>query len=176
MNARAWSLTLLLILSGTLDVSAEPACKTTQLKNPAPTLAEMYALAEGLAKAWKADAVPVRISNTTLGLLQPNGGAASWHLVFYSEAAKSRVAISTFRGTLSCSADPGSAGRIPDLKPDFVRDGAKLYAVAQQHGAALLGDGYGVMLERRRHRAIAMRPGTSTITRMAPRMARSPCS
>ena len=47
---------------------------------------------------------------------------------------------------LNCFADPGSAGRIPDLKPEFFRDGAKLYAIAKEHGAALLADGYGVML------------------------------
>jgi len=129
-----------------VDARAETACKTTQLKNASPTLAEIYALAEGHAKAWKSDAVPVQISNTTLGLLQPNGGAASWHLVFYSESAKSRIAIDTFRGALTCSADPGSAGRIPDLKPEFVRDGARLYAIAKQQGEALLAEGYGVMI------------------------------
>jgi hypothetical protein len=139
-------LSLVMIFAVAFDALAEPACKTAQLKNPAPTLAEMYALAEGHAKAWKADAVPVQISNTTLGLLQPNGSAASWHLLFYSESAKSHIAIDTFRGSLTCSANPGSAGRIPELKPEFVRDGAKLYAIAKQHGEALLANGYGVMI------------------------------
>ena len=146
MNARTLLLSLVLMFAATLDALAEPACKTTPLKNAAPTLAEMYALAESHAKAWKADAIPVQISNTTLGLLQHNGGAASWHLLFYSESAKSRIAIDTFRGSLNCSSDPGSAGRIPDLKPEFFRDGAKLYAIAKQHGEALLADGYGVMI------------------------------
>jgi hypothetical protein len=131
------------IASGAL---AEPACKTTELKNASPALGEIYALAEGRAKAWKADAVPVQISNTTLGLLQPDGSSASWHLLFYSESAKSRIAIDTFRGSLTCSADPGSAGRIPDLKPNFVRDGARLYAIARQHGESLLAAGYGVKI------------------------------
>lgn len=123
-----------------------PACKTTTLKNPALTLAEIYALAEGHAKKWNADAVPVEITTTSLGLLQPNGSSAGWHLMFYSESAQSHVAIDTFRGTLNCFADAGSAGRIPDLKPDFFRDGAKLYAIAKQHGEALMADGYGVMM------------------------------
>ena len=146
MNARVLALLLIAAVAGSHDALAEPACKTTQLKNAAPTLAEMYALAEGHAKAWKADAVPVQISNTSLGLLQPNGSAASWHLLFYSESAKSNVSIDTFRGSLTCSSNPGSAGRIPDLKPDFFRDGAKLYALAKQHGETLIGAGYGVMI------------------------------
>lgn len=147
MNARALLLCLVaMFAAGSAAFAAEPVCKTTMLKNPALTLAEMYALADGHAKAWKSDAVPVEISTTSLGLLQPNGSSAAWHLLFYSEAAKSHVAIDTYRGMLNCFADPGSAGRIPDLKPDFARDGARLYAIAKEHGAALLADGYGVMM------------------------------
>ena len=146
MNSQALALLLIAFGAGSPEARAEPACKTTQLKNAAPTLAEMYALAEGHAKAWKADAVPAQITNTSLGLLQPNGSAASWHLVFYSDSAKSHVSIDTFRGSLTCSSNPGSAGRIPDLKPDFFRDGAKLYALAKQHGEALVGAGYGVTI------------------------------
>ena len=147
MNARTLLSLVVMMFATTLDANAaEQVCKTTMLKNPAITLTEMYTLATGHAKAWKADAVPVEITTTSLGLLQPNGSAASWHLLFYSESSKSHVAIDTFRGMLNCFADPGSAGRIPDLKPDFARDGAKLYAIAKEHGAALLADGYGVML------------------------------
>ena len=146
MSARVLALLLVAILAGSLDALAEPSCKTTQLKNAAPTLAEMYALADGLAKAWKADAVPVQVSNTSLGLLQPNGSSASWHLLYYSDSAKSNVSIDTFRGSLTCNSNPGSAGRIPDLKPDFFRDGARLYAVAKQHGETLFNEGYGVMI------------------------------
>jgi hypothetical protein len=142
MNARVLALLLVAIFAGSPDALADPACKTTQLKNPAPTLAEMYTLAEGHAKAWKADAVPAQIS----GLLQPNGSAASWHILFYSDSAKSNISIDTFRGSLTCSSNPGSAGRIPDLKPDFFRDGAKLYALAKQHGEALVSAGYGVTI------------------------------
>jgi hypothetical protein len=128
------------------EALAEPACKTTTLKNAAPTLAEMYAMAERHAKAWKPDAVLVSISNTMLGPLQPDGSAAAWHLVFYSESAKSWASIDTFRGSLTCTANAGSAGRIPDLKPDFVRDGALLYGIARQHGEALIANGHGVMI------------------------------
>ena len=139
-----------LLAAGTIagqDALAEEACKTTQLKNPAPTLSEVYAMAQGHAKAWKKDAVPARIGNTALGPLKPDGSSAAWNLVFYSEGAKSNVTIGTFRGTLTCWADAGSAGRIPDLKPDFFRDGAKLYALAKQHGGTFVGEGYAVMIQ-----------------------------
>lgn len=125
---------------------AEEACKSVQLKN-SPTLSEMYAMADKYAKAWKKDAVPTRIGNTSLGPLQPNGSSAAWNLQFYSDSAKASVAVNTFRGSLTCWADKGSAGRIPDLKPDFFRDGSKLYALAKQNGDALLGQGYVVMIQ-----------------------------
>jgi hypothetical protein len=125
---------------------AEEGCKSTQLKNPAPTLAEIYAMALASAKAWKADVVPERVTNTSLGPLQPNGSAADWNLRFYSPAAKAGVTISTTRGTYRCWAEAGAPGRIPDLKADFLRDGAKLYAIAKQHGDALISQGYVVMI------------------------------
>jgi hypothetical protein len=136
MNARALLLCLVaMFAAGSAAFAAAPVCKTTMLKNPALTLAEMYALADGHAKAWKSDAVPVEISTTSLGLLQPNGSSAAWHLLFYSEAAKSHVAIDTYRGMLNCFADPGSAGRIPALKPDFARDGGLLVLIDANTGA-----------------------------------------
>jgi hypothetical protein len=145
MNVRVLAVLLVATVAGSVN-ALEPACKATQLKNPAPALAEMYALADGHAKAWKADAVPVEITTTSLGLLQPNGSSASWHMLFFSDSAKSTVMIDTSSGSLTCFSHPGSAGRIPDLKPDFFRDGAKLYAIATQHGEALLSQGYGVMM------------------------------
>jgi hypothetical protein len=125
---------------------AEEACKTVTLKNPAPTLSEIYGMAEKHARAWKADAVPARITNTSLGPLQPNGASAAWNLMFYSPQADAHVAINTFRGSLTCWADKGEAGRIPDLKPGFFRDGAALYALAKQHGGTYLDQGYVVSL------------------------------
>jgi hypothetical protein len=41
---------------------------------------------------------------------------------------------------------PGAPGRLPDLKPTFVRDGAKLYALARQNGGAFITQGYAVSL------------------------------
>ncbi len=103
-------------------------------------------MAEKYAKAWKADAVPARITNTSLGPLQPDGSSTAWSLTFFSAQANANVSISTFRGSLTCWANPGSAGRIPDLKPDFYRDGAALYALAKTHGEAFLKEGYTVSL------------------------------
>jgi hypothetical protein len=59
---------------------------------------------------------------------------------------------------LTCWADPGSSGRIPDLKPGFTRDGAKLYGYAKQHGDKLIAEGYDVMIQT------AASPGTNHAT------------
>jgi hypothetical protein len=125
---------------------AQEACKTLQLKKPAVPLGEMYAMADKYAKAWKADAVPTRITNTSLGPLKPDGSSEAWNLTFYSKQADANVSINTFRGSLTCWAQAGAAGRIPDLKPDFYRDGAALYALAKQNGEDLLKQGYTVSL------------------------------
>ena len=143
---RALSLLGALVAAWALPAAAEEACKMEQLKS-APTLAEIYAKAAAHAKAWKPDAVPARIGNTSLGPLQPNGSADAWNLNFYSESAKAFVSITTFRGMYTCNAMSGSAGRIPALKPDFFRDGAKLYAIAKQHGEALIAQGYQVSID-----------------------------
>ena len=144
---KRWALALLVPFVAATSALAEEACKTQQLKNAVPTLSEIYSMAAGYAKTWKTDAVPARVGNTSLGPLQPNGSSAAWNLMFYSEAAKAHMSVTTFRGTLTCWADAGPAGRIPDLKPDFFRDGAKLYALAKQHGDALLAQGYVVMID-----------------------------
>jgi hypothetical protein len=126
---------------------AEEACKTTRLESPALTLSKMYAIAEKHARAWKKDAVPARIGNTSLGPLKADGSSIAWNLQFYSESANASVAINTFRGSLTCWAQPGTAGRIPDLKLDFFRDGAELYAIAKQNGGEYIEKGYAVMIQ-----------------------------
>ena len=40
----------------------------------------------------------------------------------------------------------GRAGAFRNLKPDFFRDAAALYAIAKQQGDALLAQGHGVMV------------------------------
>lgn len=146
MKGRLWLVTAATALGIATAAPAEEACKTLQLKNPAPTLAEVYAMGEKYAKAWKPDAAPARISNTSLGPLQPNGGSAAWNLKFYSPSADAHVGITTFRGSLTCWAEKGEAGLMPDFKPDFFRDGAALYAIAKKNGEQYLGQGYVVML------------------------------
>jgi hypothetical protein len=125
--------------------AAQEVCKATQVGKPL-SLADMYKMAAERATAWKPDAKLADMGTTTEGLLKPDGTAAGWHLVFYSEAAHSKVFIGTARGVVTCFANPGKGGRMPDLKADFFRDGAALYAIAKQHGDALLAQGYGVML------------------------------
>jgi hypothetical protein len=147
-----------LVRAVALPAAAEEVCKTAELKNPALTLSEMYARAERDAKAWKADAAPVQIGTTSNGPLQPDGSSTGWTLMFYSDSAKAHVSIDTYRGTYRCWAEDGAAGRIPDLKPDFMRDGAKLYALGKQNGESLLAQGYGVSI------GTAAAPGTRHAT------------
>lgn len=125
--------------------AAQEACKMMQVAKPL-SLADMYRMAAERAKAWKPDARLASMGTTTLGLLKPDGTAAGWHVIFYSESANAWVSIDAANGFLTCYANPGKAGRMPDLKPDFFRDGTALYAIAKQQGEALLAQGYGVML------------------------------
>jgi len=146
MRKSVGTIAILFLLAVGRPAFGQEACKSVSVKTP-PTLSEMYAMAQKSARAWKADAVPARIGNTSLGPLQANGSSAAWNLQFFSAAANASVAINTFRGTLTCWAQPGPAGRIPDLKPEFFRDGAKLFALAKQNGEALLSQGYAVMIQ-----------------------------
>ncbi len=146
MNLRNVGVALAATMIFASPAVAEEACKMTQLAKPSLSLADMYKQAESRAKAWKPDAKFVSMSNTTLGPLKPDGTAASWHVIFYSDAAKGWASIDTANGYFTCSANPGTAGRMADVKPDFFLDGAALHAIAKQHGDALLAQGYGVMI------------------------------
>lgn len=126
---------------------AEEACKMETLKNPKLALGEAYAKAEKQAKAWKADAVPARLGNTSMGPLDAEGKSEAWNFLFYSPGSKANVTINSFRGMWTCWADAGEAGRIPDLKAGFLVDGARLYALAKEHGAALLAQGFHVEVQ-----------------------------
>jgi hypothetical protein len=135
-----------LVLLGSPFSYADEACPMEQLKDPKLTLSEMYTKAEAKAKAWNADAVPARITNTSLGPLDERGRSEAWNLMFYSPSANANVTIGTFRGMFTCYSQAGTAGRLPDLKPTFARDGAKLYAIAKENGAAYISQGYDVSL------------------------------
>ncbi len=132
---------LLLFAAAPAVRAQQEACKM-EMNVPAMTLADMYAKAEKIAKAWQADAVPARLTNTSMGPLDEKGKSEAWNLMFYSKATNSNVTIQTFRGMFTCYAMPGDAGRIPALKPDFFRDSAKLYAIAKEKGANFLAQGY----------------------------------
>ena len=125
--------------------AAQEACKMMQVGKPL-SIADMYRMASEKAKAWKPDARLASMANTTLGLLKPDGTSASWHVIFVSEAANMSVSIDTANGYFTCYASAGKGGRVPDLKPDFFRDGASLYAIARQQGETLLAQGYGVVV------------------------------
>jgi hypothetical protein len=142
MNRIAAAVLLLAAVAPAARAQQE-ACKM-EMNVPAMTLADMYAKSEKIAKAWKADAVPARITNTSMGPLDEKGRSEAWNLTFYSPAGNASVTINTFRGMFTCYAQPGDAGRIPDLKPGFFRDGARLYAIAKEKGGNLIADGYTV--------------------------------
>ena len=146
VHCRAAACVLALAAALPLAAYAQEACKPLALKNPALKLDEAYRMAEERAKAWKPDAAPAQITNTILGPLKPDGTSEAWNIQFYSASANASVAINTFRGQLTCWAQAGAAGRMPDLKPGFVLDGAKLYAIAKQHGDKPIADGYFVMI------------------------------
>lgn len=141
-----FALALALALAGVPSARAQEACPPHTLASPAVRLDAIYAMAESRAKAWKPDVVPARITSTINGPLKADGSSEAWTVTFYSPSANANVSINTFRGGLSCWAQPGSAGRLPDLRPGFVLDGAKLFAIAQQHGAKPLADGYFVQI------------------------------
>jgi len=88
---------VLLLLGSSLSYAQE-ACPMEQLKDPKLALSDMYAKAESKAKAWKADAVPARITNTSMGPLDEQGRSEAWNLMFFSPSAKAGLTISTFRG------------------------------------------------------------------------------
>jgi hypothetical protein len=120
---------------------AQQACPM-EMNVPAMTLADMYKKSEAKAKAWKPDVVPSRITNTSMGPLDDKGRSEAWNVVFFSPSAKQTVTMTTFRGMFSCFAMNDDGGRLPDLKPGFFRDGAKLYAIAKEKGGGLVEKGY----------------------------------
>jgi len=127
-------------------LNAQEACKM-EMNVPPLTLSEVYAKASANASAWKADAIPARLTNTSMGPLDEKGRSAAWSLMFYSPSAEAQMSVSTFNGMYTCYEMPGPAGRIPDLKPDFFRDGAKLYALAKEKGGNLIAEGYSVSID-----------------------------
>ncbi len=114
---------------------------------PPMTLSEVYSKSAEIAKAWQEDAVPANIGTTSNGPLDEEGRSEAWSLMFYSQSANAKAAFSTFNGMFTCYGMDGSAGRIPALAPDFLRDGARLYAIAKEKGGEFIADGYLVSIQ-----------------------------
>ena len=138
--------TAVLIVLAASSLSAQEVCKM-EMDVPPMTLSDMYAKAEKIAKGWQGDAVPARLGNTSQGPLDAEGRSEAWNLSFYSDAAAANLSINTFRGMFTCYAQPGPAGRLPDLGPDFFHDGAKLYSIAQEKGGNFIAEGYDVSIQ-----------------------------
>jgi hypothetical protein len=136
---------VLMLFAGSSLAHAQEAC-SMEMNVPKLTLTDMWTKASAKAKAWKADAVPARITNTSMGPLDEAGKSEAWNLMFFSPSANASVTISTFRGMFTCYAQPGPAGRLPDLTPMFFHDGAKLYAIAKAQAGSYLAQGYMITL------------------------------
>jgi hypothetical protein len=109
-------------------------------QEPAPTLAEIYEWPRRRRGPGRPDAVPAQISTTSLGAAAAERVRGLLeHPVLLEGGSDSHVAINVFRGSMTCWADKGPAGRIPDLKPDFFKDGAALYAIAKKEGGDFIG-------------------------------------
>ena len=126
---------------------AQEACKPAPLASPAMPLDQFYKEAEARAKAWKADAEPARLGNSSLGPIDAQGRSTAWSMVFYSPAADAHVSIDATAGKMTCIERKGSAGRVPGLSPTFFRDGAKLYEIARAQGGDFVARGYGVVAQ-----------------------------
>lgn len=133
-----------ILLCASASASAQQVCPTETLKDPAMTLGDMYAKAEAKAKAWKPDVVVAGITNTAVGTLQDSGKSATWALTFVSLSAKQQVLVNVLNGDFNCFAMKAKGLALPNLKPGFFKDSAKLYAIAREHGAQYISKGYAV--------------------------------
>ena len=125
---------------GRLGFAFGGGCKVTQPLSAAPVLAEMVAISETNAKGWNADSVVVDIIQSKL---RPDGSADYTRLTSYSASGKATMNVSFSDGKLSCVTHRSEPDPHADTATnDFVRDGAALYKVAQEHGQALLDKGY----------------------------------
>jgi hypothetical protein len=170
MSIRVVLVAIAMTIGVASPAAAQEACKMTQVAKPLSP-ADMYKMASERAKAWKPDATLASMSTTTLGLLKPDGTAASWHLIFVSESARACVSIDTGERLFHVLRERGkAAAACRTSSPTSSATAAALYAIAKQQGDALLAQAYGVMLGTAAAPARATARGTSTITRRAPRI------
>ena len=145
MTTRRFAAALLLLLPAGA-ARAQELCPM-EMDVPPMTLSDIYARSEEIARAWQADVVLANISNTSQGPLDEEGKSEAWSLMFYSDSAGAKASFTTFGGMFTCYANDGAAGRIPDLAPDFLRDGARLYAIAKEKGGEFIAEGYTVSIQ-----------------------------
>ena len=134
------------VLCGSVCAGAQQVCQPETLTDPNLTLGEMYAKAEARARAWKPDVVIAEITTTAVGTLQASGKSATWNVTFVSPSAKQQVLIYVLNGAFNCSAMKAKGVTVPNLKPGFFMDSAKLYALAKEHGADYIAKGYSVQV------------------------------
>jgi hypothetical protein len=102
-----------------------------------------FTAAQKRAKAWQGDVVVARLTHTSLGPIDAEGRSSNWYMIFYSPGSKQSDLITIADGSITCWGEPGPAGRLPQLNPDFYRDVKKLLAEAAAHGGAeLMAEGY----------------------------------
>jgi hypothetical protein len=136
-----------IVLCCSVYAHAEQVCQTETLKDPNMTLGEMYAKAEPKARAWKPDVVVATITNTSVGTLQESGKSATWQVAFYSPSAKQEVLIAVLNAAFNCVTGKIRPEVLPDVKPGFFMDSAKLYAIAKEHGAEYVAKGYQIHVD-----------------------------
>jgi hypothetical protein len=136
-----------IVLCCSAYANAEQVCQSETLNDPQMTLGEMYARAEPKAKAWKPDVVVATITNTAVGTLQESGKSATWQVTFYSPSVKQEVLIAVLNATFNCTTGKGRPEALPDVKPGFFIDSAKLYAMAKEHGAEYVAKGYQIHVD-----------------------------
>jgi hypothetical protein len=124
----------------------DPGCPSDAKALAAPTLSEMYEHTAALARRWNPDSVLVRFDNLAMqGPLKADGSSTNWTAGFYSANNDSTLLVHTGDGKIYCNHNPGNSGaNVPKLKPDFMRDGAALYAIAEKRGRQHLAQGRGI--------------------------------
>jgi len=120
------------------------ACKAESISGQKQVdFATAYGAAEKRAKAWKPDAVLVKVANTSLGPLDAEGRSANWSIHFYSPGSNQTDFVTVANGTITCWAGPMPPGRVPAVGPSFRKDvKAMLAEAAARGGAAQIAQGY----------------------------------
>ena len=145
-RSRRSALAIVIAAVAPLAAARRKRASRSTLKKPAVKLDEMYRTAEGTRRRGRPTscrrASPTRSSDRSSPTARRRRGRCR-----SSRRRRTRTCRSTRSGAGSTAGrSAGTAGRLPDLKPGFVLDGAKLYAIAREHGAKPLADGYFVQI------------------------------